>query len=250
MKTILRALHAEQLKLKKTLALALCFIAPATVIALNTLMTLTRMPASGSQKIDFMMWAMINYSFWSILMLPLFITLQAALLAGVEHGNQQWKQLLALPIPKSVHFLSKWLVLWLMNAAATLTIMLLIPASGLLLQAVSSHIQLTGSIPWQKLALISVQLCITSSLMIGIQTFIALRWRSFTVASASGIVATVAGFLIAQSSRFGHFYPWALPVQLFTNPPKHLESALWLGALGGLASLILGAWHFSRREIA
>jgi lantibiotic transport system permease protein len=251
MKNILRGLHAELLKLKGTLALALCFVAPLTVITLNTLMALTRTPSSsnGIQQIDFAQWAMIQCSFWSILMLPLFITLQSALLAGVEHSNQQWKNLLALPIPKPVHFISKWLILWLMNALATLVLMLMIPASGFLLDAASDTIELTGKVPVAKLALLSLQLCITSSLMLGIQTLIALRWRSFTVASASGMVATVAGFLIAQSSRFGHYYPWALPVQLFTNPPAHLESALWFGGVGGFVSLVAGAWYFKHREM-
>jgi len=181
MKFILRGLHAELLKLKSTLALALCFVAPITVITLNTLMTLTRNPGSkGLQEIDFMQWTMINCSFWSILMLPLFITLQSALLAGVEHSNQQWKNLLALPIPKSVHFTSKWLILWLMNALATLVLMLMIPISGFLMDAASGSIMLKGEVPVSKLALLALQLVITSSLMIGIHTLIALRWRSFT----------------------------------------------------------------------
>lgn len=252
MKNLLRGLHAEQLKLKSTLALLLCFVAPLTVITLNTLIALTRAPdiSKGVQEIDFMQWAMINCSFWSILMLPLFITLQSALLAGVEHSNQQWKNLLALPLPKSVHFTSKWLVLWLMNAMATLVLMLLIPISGFIIDAASASITLTGNVPASKLASLALQLGITSSLMVGIHTLIALRWRSFTVASASGMVATVAGFLIAQSSRYGHYYPWALPVQLFTNPPKHLEFALWYGGLGGLATLLFGAWYFNRREMS
>jgi lantibiotic transport system permease protein len=251
MKYLLRGLHAEQLKLKHTLALALCFVAPLTVITLNTLVALTRSPNGGNgiQQIDFTQWAIIQCSFWSILMLPLFITLQSALLAGVEHSNQQWKNLLALPIPKSVHFISKWLILWLMNALSTLLLMLLIPTSGFLLDAASGTIELTGPVPWAKLALLSLQLCITSSLMLGIQTFIALRWRSFTVASASGMVATVAGFLIAQSSRFGHYYPWALPIQMFTNPPAHLQTALWFGGIGGVVSLVAGAWYFKHREM-
>jgi len=246
-----RALHAERLKLKGTLALAMCLIAPATVIVLNTLMALVRTPTGDAvREMPYMMWAMVNYSLWAILMLPLFITLQSALLAGLEHGNQQWKHLLALPMPKSVHFTVKWLVLWLMNATAALIMMLLIPASGWLLDLLSSTLQMTGPVPWQELALLSLQIAIASSLMVGIHTAIALRWHSFTVASASGMVATVAGFLIAQSSRFGHYYPWALPVQLFTNPPKHLTFALWFGGIGGVACLVLGAWFFSRRETA
>ena len=252
MKNLLRGLHAELLKLKSTLALALCFVAPLTVIILNTLMALTRAPANskGLQEIDFAQWAMINCSFWSILMLPLFITLQSALLAGVEHGNQQWKNLLALPLPKSVHFISKWLILWLINALATLVLMLMIPVSGFLMDAASESITLSGSVPLSNLARLALQLSITSSFIVGIHTLIALRWRSFTVASASGMVATVAGFLIAQSSRFGHYYPWALPVQLFTNPPTHLEFALWFGGFGGAATLLLGAWYFRHREMS
>jgi hypothetical protein len=37
---------------------------------------------------------------WATLMMPLFITIETALIAGLEHSENQWKNLLAFPIPR------------------------------------------------------------------------------------------------------------------------------------------------------
>ena len=60
--------------------------------------------------------------------------------------------------------------------------------------------------------------------------------------------ATVAGFMIGQS-RFGHWYPWSLPVQLFAHGGQHATWAMAVGALGAAGVVALSMWEFSRREL-
>src|SRR5687768_8102979 len=100
MSPLLRALSAEALKLRGTLALWMCLIAPATVVALYvlqmTFMDYGKRPALPPAD-AWMMFAQSVLVLWALLMLPLFVTLESALLAGLEHANQQWKHLLALP---------------------------------------------------------------------------------------------------------------------------------------------------------
>ena len=109
MNALSRALSAEMLKLRGTLALWMCLVAPATVAVLYMLqMTFMdwdkRPPMTGQEA--WTMYAQAVLALWSILMLPLFLTLEAALLAGLEHGNQQWLHLLALPLPRGAHYLA------------------------------------------------------------------------------------------------------------------------------------------------
>ena len=106
---ILRALYAEQLKVKRTLALWLVPLAPLVIIALQMAIVLQR-PEYYRQKDPTSAW--IDYGgqtvfLWAILMLPLFITLETALLANLEHGNGQWKHLFALPIPRNAIYAAK-----------------------------------------------------------------------------------------------------------------------------------------------
>jgi hypothetical protein len=54
--------------------------------------------------------------------------------------------------------------------------------------------------------------------------------------------------MIGQS-RFGHFYPWSMPVQLFIREARHATFALTASALGAAAVLALSLWEFSRREL-
>ena len=105
MTALRRALHAESLKLRGTLALWMCLIAPATVVALYVLQVSFSefgMRTGGDPAKAWFAFSQSILVLWLLLMLPLFITLQSALLAGLEHGERQWKHLLALPVPRSL----------------------------------------------------------------------------------------------------------------------------------------------------
>src|SRR5512139_375575 len=96
-----RALSAETLKLKRTLAVWMVLIAPSVVVALNFVMLIDR----GGQYLmeadsAWLSWEQNILVFWALMMLPLFITLETALLGGVDHGSQQWKHLYALSLPR------------------------------------------------------------------------------------------------------------------------------------------------------
>ena len=87
-----------------------------------------------------------------------------------------------------------------------------------------------------------------ATLMVSLHTVISLRWRSFTVAVAAGMSATVFGFLIGQSERFGHCYPWSLPLQMFAGDGRWAGFAVAPGLLAGVLVAALGVLGFVRRE--
>ena len=89
-----------------------------------------------------------------------------------------------------------------------------------------------------------------SLLIVSLHTWIALRWRSFTIAIAVGMSATVCGFLIGQSERFGHWYPWSMPLQVMAGKGQHLELVVLVGVAGGLVVALLGLLDFGRRDVS
>lgn len=252
MNALLRTLSAESLKLRGTLAAWMCLIAPTLVVALYVLQMAFadhahRQPAPPAQA-----WWLFSQSamvLWALLMLPLFVTLQAALLAGLDHGPQRWKHLLALPLPRSSHYFAKTLALAAMVAAATMSMVVLVPLGGWVLSVVQPNFGIAGPPPWAMLVGHSLACTAAAMLIVALHTWAALRWRSFTVAVSIGMVATVAGFLIGQSARFGRFYPWSLPLQVYAADGRFTTWAVAVGLLGGLALTVLGAIAFARREV-
>ena len=256
MNALARALSAEALKLKGTLALWMCFIAPAVVAVLYILQIwASRLPpgAAGHAPDPAQAWQMYCQSvlaLWAFLMLPLFVTLEAALLAGLEHGDRQWKHLLALPLPRSAHYLSKLAALAMLVALAFLALVVLVPLGGLALMVVKPAFGIAGPPPWEYL-LRGLGACyLASLLMLSIQCWVSVRWSSFTVAVSVGMSATVMGFLIGQSERFGHWYPWSMPVQVLAGKGQWLEFVVVAGVVGGLAVALLGLLDFRQREFA
>ncbi|MDQ3510314.1 MAG: ABC transporter permease, partial [Pseudomonadota bacterium] len=226
MNPLRRALWAEALKLRGTLALWMCAIAPAVVVALLVLQITfsdftQRTPMESAEA-----WTRFAQSvlvLWAFLMLPLFVTLQSALLAGLEHANQQWKHLLALPLPRSAHYLAKQVALTGMLALAMALLAIFIALGGIILGVLQPAFGIAGAPPWNYL-IDGVSACFAASLLIvSLHNWISIRWRSFTVVVSIGMGATVAGYLIGQSERFGHLYPWSMPAQVFAGKGE------WIG---------------------
>ena len=245
-----RALSAEAVKLRRTLALWMCAIAPAVVVALLMLQLLAQRarPEAPPPAEAWGMYASGVMGIWCFLMLPLFVTLQSALLAALEHGNGQWKHLLALPLPRGVHFVAKWLVLVAMVAAAFVVLCVLAAGGGYVLMAVKPALGLGGPPPWDFLLGGSAAAFAASLPIVSLHTWLALRFRSFTVAVAAGMSATVCGFLIGQSATFGPWYPWSMPVQVLAGKGEHLVSVVALGLIGGLVVAAVALWDLVRRD--
>lgn len=251
MKALLRALDAERLKLKGTLAAWTCVIAPATVVVLYVLqLAVSRIPPGyvADPTLAWMRFSQSVFALWLFLMLPLLITLQAALLAGLEHADRHWKHLMALPAPRDVHYLAKLLMLAGMVLASFAVLLALLPLGGLVLMYIKPAFGLAGA-PDAGWMLRSAGMAFAASLlMVALHAWVSIRWRSFTVAVSVGMGATVAGFLIGQSDRFGHWYPWSMPMQVLAGNGEHAAFVVAAGLLGGLAVALLGLADFRRRE--
>ena len=111
MQGLFRALSAELLKIKRTLALALVFLAPLTLAFMELAIGFQygkRMYRVGGDT-----WmTLIEHvtMMWVLLLLPLFVTLEMGLLGAVEHNNKTWKLLYALPLPRWSIYVAKQII--------------------------------------------------------------------------------------------------------------------------------------------
>ncbi len=211
MKTLWHVLRAEMLKMRRTLALTLAFIAPLSITLMQFGMMLQRnWLAFDTSEEAWLYVYQSNLVMWSLIMLPLFVTLETALIAGLEHNNQTWKKLYALPVPRWMTIAAKQFAGLSLIALSCLVLWALTLVMGFALQAIKPEFGLTGAPPWDSLLLYSALVFLASWLIIAINTWVALNWKSFVIASTFGIIATVSGAMVINSETFGPYYPWAI----------------------------------------
>lgn len=253
MRSLSRALHAELLKLRRTLALRLTLVAPLVILGMCFLFFYKAV--SGGHKVGGGLphWTALGQQvlvLWALLMMPLFIALETALLAGLEHQEKNWKLLYTQPVPRWTIYAAKQLtgmglialsvlVLWGFTLLAGWALGRLLPGSGF-----------SEPAPWWPLLKYCGSLYLASGILLSLHTWVALRWHSFVVAMTVGIAGTVAATLVMYSD-WRTYYPWTAPFLIANEfaSGKLLGSAVLFGAAGGLVIALLGAWDLGRREV-
>jgi hypothetical protein len=248
----LRALWAEQLKIKGTLALWLAPLAPLVIIALQVAVVLERQEYYRQQNVAD---AWVEYGgqivfLWTMLMLPLFITLETALLGNLEHGNSQWKHLFALPIPRGAIYAAKQVSAMVIIGLSMTALYVYIVLSGLGLRLVVPGLGLDAPVPWAGFLRYVALAYLASWLILSIHTWIGLHWHSFVVASSVGIAAMVVAVVLIQSD-WSQWYPWTMPglVASGLEQGKDILPQLLIGSLGGLGVALLGGWEVTQRDV-
>lgn len=246
----IRVAAAERHKMKRTLGLWLAPLAPLVIIALQMAVVLDgRVHYEQAPLESWGSYVRQTMFLWSVLMLPLFVTLETALLANLEHANQQWKHLYALPIRRGSIYAAKQLNGMLLIGLSMAALGVFTGLSGLALRLIAPGLGFEEPVPWADILRYAGLSYLASWLIISIHTWIALRWPSFVVASAAGIAFVVVAVMVIQSN-YGPWYPWTLPAILVNDLSEGLKpwTALALGSLGGLAAAVLGGWEMSRRD--
>lgn len=246
-----RALSAETLKLKRTLAVWMVLIAPSVVVALNFVMLLDRGENFMSQADT--AWQALAQNvllFWALMMLPLFITLETALLGGVDHNSQQWKQLYALAIPRWTIYAAKSIIALVLIGLSTLVLWSETIITGLLLRALKPGLPFGWPVPVGDLLQPMLLTFLIAWCIIAVHLFVALRWQSFTFAIGFGIATAVINFMVIQSDKWNRFFPWSWPGHaIIKEGADFLPVALALGLAGGVVVGLIGMWIVSRREV-
>jgi len=254
MRSLSRALHSELLKLRRTLALRLTVVAPLVIAGLCFLffykgITSGRNVGGGNMPV----WTSLCQQaliLWSLLMMPLFIALETALLAGLEHQEKNWKLLYTQPVPRWTIYAAKQLTGMGLIALSVLTFWALILLAGFTLHLLLPDAGFGKDVPWLRLLKYCGFLYLASGSLLSLHTWVALRWHSFVVAMTVGIAGTVAASLVMYSD-WNRYYPWTAPLLVANGfgAGKLLTSTILFGAVGGLVIAFLGAWDLGRREV-
>jgi ABC-2 type transport system permease protein len=265
---LVRATRMEVLKLRRTLALWASILVPLPVIAMTTALNLSRNtggrfdPGAPPTVVpwDAFMLDLVLF-LWCLIALPLFVSLEAALLAGLEHRENTWKHLFALPIPRWTIYVPKLLVGFVLVCLSSLVLALGIGLEGQILLMLRPDLGLTRPIPWAVIFVRSFSFTPTVLLMLAVQTWVAIRWRSFTVAMSLGIGGTVMGIMMLRSLRtmastprpaqLASIFPWSLPYVVIARQATVglRENAFAVGILGGLLIAAVGCWETVRRDV-
>jgi lantibiotic transport system permease protein len=249
---IVRALGAEWIKLKRTLALWLTLIAPLVIVALQLAMVIEREEYYRQRGVQdaWGEYGQQTVFLWALLMLPLFITLETALTSHLEHGNQGWKHLFALPIPRGAIYAAKQVSGMALIGLSMAALFLYLVLSGLGLRVLTPGLGFEAPVPWVELAQYVAAAYLASWLILSLHTWVGLRWPSFVVACAAGIAAMVVAVILFQSD-WSQWYPWTLPglVTYRLGEGEKALAELLAGSIGGLAVAVVGGWEVTRRDV-
>lgn len=235
-------LRVEYLKLRRSLVLLLCAAAP-TFVALISLLLLLDSKRSGP-------WSMFVASaaaLWGYFMLPMTVTALTILLAQIEHGPRAWNQMLALPVPRWRLFAAKTFVVLSLVGIMTLLLYGLIFAAGAFGEAVKPGRQFVDGPAWAFGARTLATMFAGALAMIAIQLWAALRFRSFVPPLVLGIGGTFAA-VAATTAKQGIYFPWLIPVNVLASDPDRVETAILIGAAGGVILFGLMLLHLGRYE--
>jgi hypothetical protein len=253
MNSLTPTLSTELIKMKRTLGFWLALLAPLVVAGLEFLV----MASQGEAMMDFAngepwLWHMkFTLTLWGLFVLPLFVTLETALLAGWEHSNSTWKVLYSQPTPRwmvtAAKQFSSLVLLWISHVFLGVSVI----GTGLLLHLMNPALGLDSPVPWLEMLGYCLLIFLLSWLIIAIHSFISLRWSSFVVAMAVGIVGTMSGVFFIRSEEYAPFYPWAMQgliANKLLDDGWPLAQLIW-GIGGGLLVFVISNWYLSQRDV-
>lgn len=224
---------AEHLKLRRTLSRSLTALAPVCAFLLSLFIVSDLGSLAEAKGVEPGI-AYIDSSLriWCIFFLPLMITLQAVLIAQLEHSNQKWKHVLSLPIPRAAVYWGKIANLFLLLAESHFLILVLLGlfvASGYL---ASSIVWVNVAYAANKLFLITI----AALPLLTLQLMISIRLESLIASISLGIVATI--FALVAGAPLGPakaYFPWSMPTWALEG-----ASQLWFWC-AAFAALLIGA---------
>ncbi|MHB0875396.1 MAG: ABC transporter permease [Anaerolineae bacterium] len=247
---LMRALGAETRKMNRTLALLLTLVAPGVVALLQFCMLMQNpnrvIDPTGSSWESTMRSVMV---LWSLLMLPLFVTLETALTAGLDHNSRTWKWLFALPIPRWAYYAAKLLVNVGLIGLSTAIMAAVAPLVGLGLRLFRPGSGFEPAVPWAFIWGNAALVFVASLLIVSLHTWAGMRWPSFVVAVTIGIVATFCAVNVVNS-EYVNEYPWTLAgyAIMVLDDVGIVWETLLLSAGGAALVGILGCWDFCRQD--
>lgn len=231
-----RILLAEGMKLKR-----ICWWLPVVQAVSLTMMTalewyLYFRQGPGGVYAGFA----VMYMFLSFVML-LGTTLLASIISGIEHDTRTWKQLLAMPVPRSFVYFAKVAWVALLQALTSLLIVAGMTAIWLLYTS--------EPVPWDLMLKQPLYVFVALLPVLAIQLWLSTRLANQALPLAAGIFGSIASLFLARTElSFLKALPWAYPALSSPLLSGHL---VWVmaGLVVGALIIAAGSADFARREV-
>ncbi|MFC4767344.1 ABC transporter permease [Effusibacillus consociatus] len=242
----IRALKVEFFKLKRSFAWWFVILAPLLMV-LNGASNFNRFQslflAGGGAWLKLQVQIVLWYS---ILLLPLSIGVLSMLLNRMEHSENSWKHLLALPIPRSIVYLAK-----LTNQLILTGISLLILAIGIFVSGFMLGI--SDPVPYSSILKGIVTGWVACWPIVAIQFWLSIRFPGIGVPMGFSAATAISGVLLTQS-KYGKFYLWSYPALSMLPSDQGIQVLtsiyLFVVSLGMfVVCTSFGLWEFNGRDI-
>ena len=239
---MITSIDVELRKLNRSLAGVLALAAPC-LIPIYTVVRVSRWegPLPWDTTVT------NGLAIWAFFMLPMSAIALTALVAQLEHGPRSWEHLHALPVARWKTYAAKLIcVLLLLAGMSGLTLGLTIMAAWIG-DRLASEGGLSGTLDLGMLLMLLAKIYAASLLLVALQLWTALRFSSFVPAISLGI-GGVFFATVATSAKEGVFFPWQMPINMLASEGWRAETALALGAGGGVVACVVAIVHLARRE--
>jgi lantibiotic transport system permease protein len=246
MKDLLHVFMAEVLKLKRTLVLRLAIGSPLLIVVVMLGIYLER--GERMEAVDPLAgFAQIILTPWAIILLPLYAALAAALLAAIEHQNEAWKHLFALPVNRVTIFSAKWIAGICLLLISSLVVVIGVCTAAEVLR-LTKPAWSSEPLPIAMVFRGAARSLGASGLLFSIQMWISLRWRSFLPGLVVAVLALVVMFISVPrgAAFFTSLFPWSLPGMAIAPRNSYRLVAIGLGFVGGAVVGAAGCWSLSR----
>jgi hypothetical protein len=247
MTELTRAVSAESLKLKRSLALHLAVIAPLFIVLLQLGVYLARGEdverAATNPVFGF---ARGIVTLWTLVFLPFWATLAASLCASLDHSGNHWDHLFALPLRRWSVYAAKWIIVFGLVVLSSICLPLFSVAAIEVLKLVRVEWR-AAVLPWPLLLSGVSRSCAACLLLVSLQCWLSLQWRSFLVPLGVGIAGIMSGIiLISAPLRLLSLYPWTAAAAA-ASPHEPLLPLVW-GICAGLAVAVFACWRLAVRD--
>jgi hypothetical protein len=242
----------ERIKIKGTLVPWLAFFAPAFVVVVAFVASYTggdKVYKSGVDPwIDFTGHILVG---WSLFVYPIYVSLQSALYAGIEHQSKAWAYQCSLPMPKWSIYAGKLITISLWIAISHLALLMFSEAAGLLLGIIKPRYGFQHFSMHRVFAAGSALLFIAGSGMFAIQLLISILFESFLIPASLGLFATMVG-AVSRGFVVSNASPYLWPTNLL-NGTLEMPDWQYVYLLAGMSTYAIigcaGAWLFARKPI-
>lgn len=252
MNSLIALLHAESIKLRRSLILGLALLFPLGLLVVSTLaLALIVKPGEGA---SWKGWMMVSLIPWASFLLPMLTCLLATLLLNLEHQNHQWKHLNALPVSRWKHVAVKQVTLGLLLLLAHLLLLAGFLLGGWVMNLARPVLHLGAPKLSLACGLLGI-LFVGSWAMAGAHIWLASRFSHLGVNLGFGMIGIALIAVVSQRPAMARCLPWAMPMMGLTDWMGGPESAspwivMTISVVLGTLLLALACWDAQKRETA